>query len=124
MNNTENKIKTYLISFGNSDKYVLRDTETGEKSALTRIESELNAYLRERFPDETFAYFTTPRVDEISSEDTAGYEEYPRLDKKAIDSIKVVLDREVMNMEANTLMDRNALYADVNPAAVDLPFGI
>lgn len=121
--NTQNALeKIYLVSFGNSDKYVLRDTEAGEKSLLTRIESELNGYLRDEFPNETFAYYTTPRVDEISNEENMErYSSYPKLDAKAVEIIKKVLAREVKDMESNSILNDNAPFANVNPAAADIP---
>lgn len=112
--------KIYLVSFGNSDKYVLRDTEIGEKSELTKIEAELNAFLRSKFPDDTFAYFTTPRVDEISSSHSEEYASYPALDGVAIESIKKVLAREVEDLEANRRINDNAPFANVNPAAAGM----
>lgn len=113
--------KIYLVSFGNSDKYVLRDTESGEKSYLTRIESELNNFLREKFPNEPFAYFTSPRVDEISEANPEDYASYPKLDAKAVDAIKKVLSEEVEDLEANKSINSDAPYANVNPAAADIP---
>lgn len=109
--------KYYVISFGNSDKYFLHDSKVGKESRLTRIENELNEYLQQKFPNETFAYFTSPRVDEISPEHAKEYEKYPLLDSRAVESIKHVLAREVENMEANDRLDRNAPYAQVNPGA-------
>lgn len=118
-NNTEEKI--YLISFGNSNQYVVRDTEAGEKSRLMKIESELNEYLREKFPDETFSYFTSPRVEELGDNGAEALEKYDALDDKAIENIKKVLSVEVENMAANKKLDSDAPFANVNPAAADLP---
>lgn len=116
--NTE---KVYLVSFGNSDEYVLRDGAAGKDSALTSIEAELNAFLRSEFPDETFAYFTTPKVTEISEGNVEKYAGYPVLDAKAVDTIKHVLEREVKDMEANKVLNDNSPFANVNPAAADIP---
>lgn len=113
--------KIYLVSFGHSDKYILHDTEVGEKSELTRIESELNSYLRQKFPDESFAYFTSPRVDDISAADADEYSGYPKLDANAIEEIKRVLAKEVQNMEDNDSLNSDAPFANVNPAAADIP---
>lgn len=121
MENTDKKEKVYLVSFGNSDKYVLRDGSVGKESELTKIESELNSFLRQKFPDETFAYFTTPRVDEIAASHVARYASYPELDSAAITSIKEVLAREVKEMEANKNLNSDAPYANVKPAAADIP---
>ncbi len=121
--NTQNAAleKIYLVSFGNSDKYILRDSEVGEKSYLTRIESELNNFLRDKFPNEPFAYFTSPRVDEISSDTAEKYSKYPKLDAKAVDAIKKVLSAEVEDLEANKTLNSDAPFANVNPAAADIP---
>ena len=118
---TENKTeKIYLVSFGNSEKYLLRDNEAGEKSILTRLESELNSYLRSRFPDETFAYYTTPRVDEVPASEIGKYIGYPELDAQAVAGIKEVLAREVEDMQSTSEINDNAPYANVNPAAADI----
>lgn len=122
--NTQNNTfdeKIYLVSFGNSDKYVLRDTEVGERSRLTRIEAELNSYLRNKFPNESFTYYTTPRVEDISAEDASEYSIYRKLDSSAIESIKKVLAKEVENMESNEELNADAPFANVNPAAADIP---
>ncbi|MDE6271433.1 MAG: hypothetical protein K2M31_00300 [Muribaculaceae bacterium] len=122
MNAQNNSLeKLYLVSFGHSDKYILRDTEVGEKSKLTRIEAELNEYLRKQFADETFAYFTSPRVDDISEEGAEKYAGYPKLDAEAVEAIKKVLAKEVKNMEFQDSLDSNAPYSNVNPAAADIP---
>ncbi|MDE5902721.1 MAG: hypothetical protein K2O78_03480 [Muribaculaceae bacterium] len=118
---TENKTeKIYLVSFGNSEKYLLRDNEAGEKSILTRLEAELNSYLRSRFPDETFAYYTTPRVDEVPASEIGKYIGYPELDAQAVAGIKEVLAREVEDMQSTSEINDNAPYANVNPAAADI----
>lgn len=119
--NNINQEKLYLISFGSSDKYVLRDTEVGEKSSMTQIEAELNAFLRKHFPNETFTYYTTPRVEEISQADESEYASYRALDSQAIEEIKKVLVEEVKNMEANSELNDDAPFANVNPAAADIP---
>lgn len=113
--------KIYLVSFGHSDKYILRDSESGEKSRLTQIESELNAFLRQQFPDETFAYFTSPRVDEIGEAGAEKYASYPKLDSKAVEAIKKVLVKEVKDMESTEIINSDAPFANVNPAAADIP---
>ncbi len=118
---TESLEKIYLVSFGNSGKYILHDEASGKDSRLTKVEAELNSFLRKRFPDESFAYFTTPRVDEISNEDATEYASYPLLDSAAVDQIKDVLVKEVEDMEATRRINRDAPYSDVNPAAADIP---
>lgn len=121
MNNTDNTQKIYLIRFGNSDQYILRDNAEGEKSKLANIEGELNAFLREKFPDETFAYFTTPKVEDIPLENADQYASYPELNAKAVEAIKKVLEREVLDMESERILNDNSPFANVNPAAADIP---
>lgn len=116
---SSNTEKRYLVSFGNSSQYILHDTSTGKDSLLTRIEGELNDYLREKFPDEAFAYFTSPKVKEILN--PSDYEGYAPLDDKAVADIKRVLDREIENLESQTSLDADAPFANVNPAAADIP---
>ena len=111
--------KYYLVSFGNSSTYILHATASGKDSLLTKIEAELNGFLRDKFPDEAFAYYTAPRVEDIDN--SADYASYPRLDAKAMEDIKDVLSREVSNMESQNRLDSNAPYANVNPAAADIP---
>ena len=120
----ENGGKIYLVSFGNSDKYLLHDNSAGEKSELARIESELNAFLRKKFPDETFAYFTTPRVTEISPAHASQYSDCALLDTRALESIKKVLAREVEDMEAARRLNDNAPFANVDSSAAGLPHPI
>ena len=115
--------KYYLVSFGNSEKYFLHDSCVGKDSKLTRIENELNTYLKHKFPDESFAYFTSPRVDELKEEHAGLYEaNYPKLDRAAIESIKKVLSVEVEDMEANNRLDSDAPFSNVNPGAAGVNF--
>ncbi|MBD5268872.1 MAG: hypothetical protein HDS45_04665 [Bacteroides sp.] len=113
--NTE---KLYLVSFGDSKKYILRDTSSGKDSKLATIESELNSFLKEKFPNASFTYYTSPHVSDI--ENAADYQGYPELDSAALESIKKVLTREVENMEEQSKLDLNAPYSNVNPAAADI----
>lgn len=119
--NTESNVKTYVVHFGNSDRYILRESPEGEKSRLASVEAELNAFLRAKFPDDAFAYFTTPKVEEMPSGSAADYEGYPVLDAGAVEAIKKVLEREVEDMEANRRLNDNSPFANVNPAAADIP---
>ena len=113
--------KTYLVSFGHSDKYILRDGKADRDVELARIEAELNAFLRSKFPDENFAYFTAPKVEDIPADKAAEYAGYPVLDDEAVAAIKKVLEREVEDMEANRELNDNSPFANVNPAAADIP---
>lgn len=112
------KDRYYIVSFGNSDRYFLHDVDN---KTLANIEAQLNAFLKSKFPDETFAYYTTPKVDEVSDKNRDKYKSYPPLDAKAIESIKKVLTTEVADMEANRNLNSDAPFANVNPYAADLP---
>lgn len=117
----KNTDRYYIVSFGNSNKYILHDSAPYKNSMLARVEAELNRFLRNRFPDEAFAYFTSPRVDEVNPKTDDTITEYPPLDSSAMEKIKKVLEVEVENMEANDRLDSNAPYANINPYAADLP---
>ncbi|MDE7510342.1 MAG: hypothetical protein K2M62_09480 [Muribaculaceae bacterium] len=121
MSTENNNEKIYIVNFGNSDRYIIRENPAGEASKLAAIEAELNAFLRSKFPDETFAYFTTPKVEEINPDQVGEYENYPALDAEAVEAIKKVLEDEVENMEANRKLNDNSPFANVNPAAADIP---
>lgn len=114
--------RLYLVSFGHSDMYLLADTKEECHTRLAKLEKSLNDFLRVRFPDETFAYFTTPRVTEVEPEHLSRFANYPRLDDKAVEAIKRVLVREVEDMNSLYTMNRNAPYADTNPGAAGVSF--
>lgn len=115
----ESKKRLFIVSFGDSDKYRV---EFEDKSTnpyehpypLASVEKELNEYLNKQFPGKTFAYYTTPRVTEVSWAHRDQYLDYPELDADAMEAIKKVLKVEVENMESNKRLDNNAPYADVN----------
>lgn len=107
----------YIVSFGDSDKYRLSytdaDLEGADKdSPLVKLENELNAYLKERFPESTFAYFTTPKVTELDPSHESQYMQYPELDAAAIEAIKKVLVKEVEEMNSARELNDNAPWAD------------
>lgn len=109
----ENTAKLYMVSFGDSDNYILKDTEQGEKSLLTRIERTLNNFLKKHFPQDSVAYFTSPKVTELSIEEESRYSGYPRLDKSVVEKIKKVLLREVNDMDSLKTLNRNAPFAAI-----------
>lgn len=118
-NTTGNK-KLYLVSFGHSDTYALSASHEEATVCLDRIEAELNAALKSRFPEDTFAYYTTPRVTEVDADHSSEYAGYPALDEKAVEAIKKVLETEVQNMNDQNQLDSDAPFANVNPAAAGL----
>ena len=79
---------------------------------FAKIEAELNDYLKTQFPDETFAYYTSPKVTEIDWSHRDQYASYPELDAAAIESIKKILANEVRDMNSNHVLNDNAPFAD------------
>ena len=122
----ESKNKLYIVSFGDSRKYrfpfVELPSEDGlhhsDRTPLANMEKELNEYLKKEFPDDNFAYFTTPKVTEVDWDHRDKYESYPLLDGKAIEEIKKVLSEEVKDMRSTQEMNDDAPFSDVNAAAV------
>lgn len=115
----ENKKNIYIVSFGDSEQYRLPAADltssgNANEEMLVKLEKELNSYLRQRFPEDVFAYYTTPKVTEISAEHAPQYASYPVLDKAAVDEIKRVLEREVKVMRAEKQLDDNAPWSNIN----------
>lgn len=114
----ENNSKIYIVSFGDSEKYrlpVLEDNSEDHPhdTPLVRLENELNSYLKERFPEDTFAYFTTPKVTEISALHADQYASYPMLDDAAVEEIKKVLVREIEVMQSEKQLDSDAPWSNI-----------
>lgn len=112
----------YIVSFGDSRKYRLEyQSKPDEDQLLHRpepfvgIEKELNDYLRSLFPDESFAYFTSAKVEEVDWSHRAQYMEYPELDAKAVADIKAELKREVKDAEAVASLNSDAPYNAAAP---------
>lgn len=106
----------YIISFGDSNKYRLTTNDDPQHiSRLVDYERELNAYLHRLFPGETFAYFTTPKVEEISMAHAAQYAEYPELNDRALEEIKNSLKTELENREDQNQLDSDAPFNDAGP---------
>ena len=115
----ESKNKLYIVSFGDSRKYRLPFVELpSDRTPLANMEKELNEYRKKEFPDDNFAYFTTPKVTEVDWDHRDKYESYPLLDGKAIEEIKKVLSEEVKDMRSTQEMNDDAPFSDVNAAAV------
>ncbi len=106
----------YIISFGDSNKYrLVTDCDAQHISRLADYEKQLNDYLHGLFPGETFAYFTTPKVEEISMAHADQYASYPELDDKALEDIKALLKTELENREDQKEMDSDAPFNDAAP---------
>ena len=114
--------KIYVVSFSDSRKYIMRDSAEREKSRLAEIENTLNSFLGKEFPEETFAYYTTPKVEEIN-EDIASteYAGYPLLDARAVEEIKKELEQELKDRDADRVLDSDAPYSDVDAVAAGIP---
>ena len=100
----------YIISFGDSKKYKILVDNNENENALAPIvetENELNRFLAREFPNDTFAYYTTPRITEISPEQEAKYASYPAFDDKAVADVKKELVREIEVMNADHRLDSN-----------------
>lgn len=115
-----NRIKhIYIVSFGDSRKYrfVFDDIyENGKHkdTPLVKLENYLNSYLKKEFPGETFAYYTTPKITEVSPEHESQFTSYPPLDEKAVEEIKAELKREIMVMNEARQQSSDAPWNDVN----------
>ena len=107
-----NNQKLYVVSFGHSDKYLLKASQEEAQSKLSEIEQWLNKMLRHDFPEDSFAYFTTPRVTEVNPEHEAKFAEYHMLDKAALDEIASYLRKEVANMEDQHHLNLDAPFSD------------
>lgn len=120
----ENK-RIYIVSFSDSRQYIIREDADAEKSRLVEIENMLNNFLSKKFPEDSFAYYTTPKVVEINEElASTEYSGYPELDDKAVEEIKKELEIEIKDMRSNARLDSDAPFADVDPEAAGFPAGV
>ena len=120
METTMEKTKRlFIVSFGDSRKYRMEYADANDPYSLvhsapfSEIEAELNEYLKSEFPDESFAYYTSPKVTEVNWEHRDQYKDYPVLDAKAIADIKKVLVKEVEDMNSNRTLNDDAPWNDV-----------
>lgn len=114
----ENNKHIYIVSFGDSKEYKLEyegaESNAENEASLIKLENYLNAFLKEKFPNGSFAYYTTPKITEIAPEHMSQFESYPPLDDEAVEEIKKVLVREVKVMNSDKELNSNALWSDVN----------
>lgn len=109
----------YAVSFGDSEKY--RVDETPDMSVhrrLEEVEYELRSYLKTLFPEETFAYFVTPKVEEVYESNLSEYGSIKPLDDEAVEAIKKVLANGVRDMNSVNALDSDAPFASINPDAL------
>lgn len=117
--------KIYLVSFSDSNRYILKGDEDKTKAKLVEIERSLDEYLSKKFPDETFAYYTSPKVVEISEEiANHQFKGCLPLDDKAIAEIKKELVNEIQDMKSNKEISKNAPFSDVDAQDADIPASV
>lgn len=105
------KRRMFIVSFGNGREYkVTYEPATDGPAVLSpfvSLEKELNDYLARRFPGETFAYYTTPRVTEVDVRHEASYADYPTFDRAAVEDVKRELTREIEVMNSDREQNDN-----------------
>lgn len=115
--------RMFIVSFGNSRQYkVTYEPNRDGGSALApfvSLEKELNDYLAGRFPGETFAYYTTPRVTEVDVKHEANYADYPTFDRSAVEDVKRELTREIEVMNSDKELNSNAPWGEVRGGISD-----
>lgn len=117
----ESKEKLYVVSFGNSNKYLYSYTEPDDADSLSKpnpfeaIEKQLKEYLQKEFPEvQNLAYYTSPRATEVYSDHAEKYASYPVLDEKGMKEIEKVLSTEIRNDMANKRFDLDAPWSNIN----------
>ena len=112
------KQRTYLVSFRNSDKYLVRFDGTKEEleqsPQFKAIEQKIATYMQQHFAtDREIDKLTVPDIEEV--EESSRYDGYQTLDLTAVDSLKQSLTREAKNILDQKQMDRNAPFDDIKP---------
>ncbi len=109
--------KLYIVSFGDSAKFRVSSDETKENFEKSKIivdlENALNDYLKEKFPETNYTYYTVPSISEVDPADEGQYASYPELDSSALESIKKALAVEVEDMESNRRLNSDAPYSNI-----------
>lgn len=115
----DTKKRMFIVSFGNSREYKLEVADTGDskalmhKNPLEEVETEIKEFLTNRFPGETFAYYETPKVTEVSADDTR-FTDFPELNQDAVKEIEKVLVTQIEVRDDDSLLDRNAPFDNLN----------
>lgn len=104
--------RLYIVSFGDSRQFRYEaDVESEDAmhhaDPFAAIEKELTDYLEEKFPGQTFAYFTMPKATEVDPSHKELFASYPELDAKAIADLKKELAREVEERDVLKLQNSN-----------------
>lgn len=116
----DSKTRLYLVSFGDSRQYrfevpAYQGDPRNRKSPFLDIEKELTDYLSAQYPGETFAFFTSPKVEELPEDMRDKFNSYPPLDAKAIKAIEEELRTEVANRADQQMLDSDAPFNNVGP---------
>lgn len=113
-------IRTYIVSFSDSRKYLVRDTPVDASRRIDAVKRSLSDYLCRKFPENAMTPYTTPDVVEVGLDKEEEYENYAEFDATAVESIRKELEDEIMNLNANREMDLNAPFADVDAQAAEV----
>lgn len=114
------KKKLYIVSFGDSDKYLMEynvpdgATDLVKPNPFEKIEKRLTDFLHRAVPEaEDITYFTSPRATEVAASHRSRYSAYPPLDEDAVVHIEKVLLREVRDRLAVRQENLDAPYASL-----------
>ncbi len=115
----ETKKILYLVRFCDSREYCVEFEDIKNvdpfhhTNPLEEVEKELTDYLKGEFPEESLAYYVTPKVTEVEWRDHDKYASYPMLDAKAVEDIKETLRRGVEVMVQNQEDNSDAPFSNV-----------
>ena len=114
------KKKLYVVSFGNSRKYLMEYTVPAHADQLRKpnpfahIEAALRAYLERHLPEANdFTYYTSARATEVCAGHRDRYADYPALNDRSLQEIEHELLNEVRDGRANRRISLNAPFAQI-----------
>lgn len=111
--------RLYIVSFADSEqyRYEFKSNEPIESlkhsCPLDAIADRLYSSLKNRFPDEPIAYYTTPKVVEISWLNRDKYKGYPLLDESAVEEIETLLATEIEDQMSLQNLNSNAPFDSI-----------
>lgn len=114
----DSKKHLYIVSFGDSRQYRYEFISRQQADPVKKedpfqpFEKELNDYLSEKFPGQTFAFFTTPRAIEVDPSHESRFASYPELNAAAMTDIKRILSEEIRERAALNVQDSNLPSSD------------
>lgn len=113
--------RLYIVSFGNSRQYRIEFDDVKNEAdqfhhtnPLEEAEKEIAAYLKEKFPNQPVAYFSTPKVVEVPVGHRDQFMHYPLFTAEAVGQIEKELFREVQVTEAMDKESSDAPYSDID----------